>query len=251
MRCRRRPLVDVPVMFGPGKGTRFREVPVSRGVVALVAGRYEAATRSALASGLRHSRVFYDIGAADGFFTRFALRLMDPGARVVAIEPSARARGGLEALASLADARGVKLTIRSEAVGATDGHARLASETGRAPRLSDFGEWIAVRALDSLVEKGGLPVPDLVKLDVEGGEVAALEGMANVLTKSHPALVIECHSVPLLHATLGILLKHRYGVRVSQGGDYVGPVIVSTCHAPSINRLCEGEIVHNAHCRDA
>jgi hypothetical protein len=89
-----------------------------------------------------------------------------------------------------------------------------------------------VRSLDSILEEGGLPDPDVVKIDVEGAEVAALNGMAMVFSRARPTLIIECHSMPLLHETVGILLKYGYGVRVSRGGDYVGPVTVTTCNSP-------------------
>ena len=198
----------------------------------LAAGRYETDTRAALASTLPSARTFYDIGAAGGFFTRFALALMRPGTRVVAIEPFAPSRRDLDVLRPVAEARGIVLDIRPEAIGARDGKAFLAFSESRAPRLSDRGQRTEVRSLDSLLQGEGLPDPDVVKVDVEGAEVAALDGMAALLARARPALTVECHSVPLLHATIGILLEHGYGVRVSRGGDYIGPVIVTTCAPP-------------------
>jgi FkbM family methyltransferase len=193
-------------------------------------------TRAALARTLPSARAFYDIGAAGGFFTRFAVALMRPGGYIVAFEPFTPAHRELEAIRPLADARGIALEIRSEAIGARNGRAFLASAEGRAPQLSDHGEQTVVRSLDSLLMDEVLPDPDVVKIDIEGAEVAALEGMATLLSRARPALTIECHSMPLLHTTIGILLDHGYGVRLSRGGDYLGPVMVSTC-APPADRL--------------
>ena len=47
--------------------------------------------------------------------------------------------------------------------------------------------------LDDLVFKGNYPVPDVIKMDIEGGEVMAIKGMRQLLSKTHPLLLIELH----------------------------------------------------------
>ncbi len=48
-------------------------------------------------------------------------------------------------------------------------------------------------SLDEFVFSEGSPPPDVVKLDIEGGEVEALPGMKRLLRDHHPLLLVEVH----------------------------------------------------------
>ena len=50
----------------------------------------------------------------------------------------------------------------------------------------------AVR-LDEDIQRAGLPPPQFVKLDIEGMEFAALQGMESTLSLHHPAIFMEIH----------------------------------------------------------
>ncbi|MFO0454128.1 MAG: FkbM family methyltransferase, partial [Pseudomonadota bacterium] len=47
--------------------------------------------------------------------------------------------------------------------------------------------------LDELCASGGVPLPDVIKIDVEGFEAAVLEGMRSQLRARQPQLCIELH----------------------------------------------------------
>jgi len=223
------------VLVGPGRGHRFelRSLPLlyrirNRGSVAL--GRYEPRVTAFLAERLRSCSVFVDVGACTGYYTRVALNLMDPGGRVIAFEPDPDAAARLRL--NFDDSR---LTLRTEALGKDDHGAVLDRRAGAASRVR--GESIAgsgfrdsasvnVRSLDGLVQAGELPTPELLKLDVEGGEMLVLEGMSAVLER-RPALAVECHSMPLLSEVLDLLIGYGYDhLEVTHGGDDVGPPTV-------------------------
>jgi len=53
-------------------------------------------------------------------------------------------------------------------------------------------------------------VPDFIKMDIEGGEVAALQGASRTLDERRPNLLVEVHSLALEHECLEILLSHGY-----------------------------------------
>jgi FkbM family methyltransferase len=61
-------------------------------------------------------------------------------------------------------------------------------------RLTDAGQ-LQVRtvALDRMVRDGALPTPDLIKIDVEGGEKRVLEGAQEVLSRAHPTVFLATH----------------------------------------------------------
>ena len=60
----------------------------------------------------------------------------------------------------------------------------------REPLLS---EQISITALDDDIREMGLPVPDFIKIDIEGGELDALVGARSTLTTHKPQLFLEMH----------------------------------------------------------
>jgi hypothetical protein len=52
---------------------------------------------------------------------------------------------------------------------------------------------VSVLALDDLVYAAGHAPPHVVKMDIEGGEVDALRGMARILEQHHPTLLLATH----------------------------------------------------------
>lgn len=54
---------------------------------------------------------------------------------------------------------------------------------------------VPVTTVDREVERLGLPRLDLIKIDIEGSEVQALEGARETLRRFRPDLVVECHTV--------------------------------------------------------
>jgi FkbM family methyltransferase len=141
-------------------------------------------------------RVIFDGGAYRGHWARDVSRLFE-GAQLVVIEPNPYAR---EVIATtVADVRPAPIVV-GDALGAAPGSASLhiwrENSKDRGASLLDHvsGEPrttvdVAVRTLDSISSELGL-LPDLVKLDLQGGELAALHGSTNVL-KTAELMLIE------------------------------------------------------------
>lgn len=140
----------------------------------------------------------FDIGAHVGNRVR-CFRSM--GARVVALEP----QPDFARILRLLYGRDPDVTILEAAVGAEPGEATLLASV-RTPTVTSLNpQWVAqvgnslgfehvdwapgpsvrVVTLDSLLERHGLP--DFVKIDVEGHELAVLSGLSRPL----PALSVE------------------------------------------------------------
>ena len=66
-----------------------------------------------------------------------------------------------------------------------------------------------VRLDDFAASPGGF-VPDLVKLDIEGGEVAALRSASALLRRHRPRLIVEVHSQEAEAECGDLLLSHGY-----------------------------------------
>jgi FkbM family methyltransferase len=136
---------------------------------------------------------FLDVGAFHGLFAlAFCQR---PGARAVAVEPSPLAWDVLES--NVRRNPGAVVTPVRAAVGASPGtltmryswHHLEASPAGdEAPDAVQ----IPLRTLDDLCAELDFH-PDSIKVDVEGYEMAVLQGARRILREDRPVLFLEVH----------------------------------------------------------
>lgn len=177
-------------------------------------GTLEPEVQEALRRVIAPGATVYDIGANVGFFSLLAARLTGPEGRVLAFEPSPPAVAGLRAnLALNPDAR---VDVRETAVAATVGRARLLQVGEHSwSHLEDRG-WhpdttavvdVDVTTVDAEVAAGA-PTPDVLKIDVEGSEIAVLEGARDTLARARPALIVELHSTN--HEVMNLLDQVGY-----------------------------------------
>lgn len=160
----------------------------------LVRGALEPAVQEALRRHVRPGDTVYDVGANLGFFSLVAARL---GARVEAFEPLPETAAAARRSAEL---NGVPVRVHELAVGAAAGEAAfLRVDEGSWSHLADRGRHartsgelrVRVASLDEL--RGELPSPAVIKVDVEGSEVAVLDGAAGLLREARPVIVVETH----------------------------------------------------------
>jgi FkbM family methyltransferase len=189
---------DATIARGVGEGLRFNAANSAMG---FLMGTHDPISQGALKMLLKPGMAFFDIGANVGFFSVIAARLVGPGGQVVAFEPlPANAR----ALAHNARLNGFRnLAVRQEALAASDGEATFLlsaeptwgklSGAGKPPDQQDGETTVAVRRLDNVIERDGLPVPNVMKIDVEGAEVDLLAGAERTLRERRPVILMELH----------------------------------------------------------
>lgn len=68
--------------------------------------------------------------------------------------------------------------------------------------------------LDSLLHTGVIRPPGLLKIDVEGSELAVLQGASEILAEARPAVVVETHTAALETAVAELLIGAGYDVRI-------------------------------------
>ncbi len=95
---------------------------------------------------------------------------------------------------AVADAEGEATLYRAE--GIADSSASLFAAAAGAAQ----GEVCRTVALDGFLQQEKLRPPDFLKLDVEGAELKALEGAAQILAEHHPLLLVEMEEKNLVAA---------------------------------------------------
>ena len=195
----------VPVLSGLNRGLRWR---VGAGPHGCWIGIYEAAKQRVVRELVRHGMNVVDIGAHAGFYTLAFSRLVGAG-RVWAFEPVPQLAQRLEF--HVAENALANVTIHRLAVAERVGSARFRFlpdyETMGA--LDEGGAMtVATTTLDSLVA-AGMPVPDVVKIDVEGAELRILEGAAALIARRRTAWLVALDDPSTREATFGRLAGYR------------------------------------------
>lgn len=204
--CRRAVAGPAAIEAGPAAGLRF---DAGTDTLRFQKGDYERPVQQALASLARPGDICYDIGANLGFFSILLGRLVGATGMVYAFEPVPANAAAIERNACLNDLANV--CVARVALTRSDGEAELllAQHVGGAV-LAGAGIppdpagrlTVATAAVDSLVARGELTPPRIVKIDVEGAEMDVLKGMERTLSDHAPAIVLElddatesrCHS---------------------------------------------------------
>lgn len=166
--------------------------------------RYEAALVARL---LDPGAVFWDVGANVGYFSLLAAAAAGETGEVVAFEPGAAALERLTENVSLNPYKNIR--IFNLAVAGAEGEATLYRADGIADSSASLfsaaagaaaGETCRTVSLDGWLKQEGLRSPDFLKLDVEGAELAALQGAAGILADSQPLLLVEMEEKNLVAA---------------------------------------------------
>lgn len=196
-------------------------------------GRPEEQVVQAEIEHLSEGMTFVDVGANVGRYTLLAAKCVGDRGRVIAFEPDPHTYGALQKSVEI---NGLdQITISDVAVSDVDGQGNLL--TGADPgwstlqcdwlshmqhgQLSDIAQnTVQLSKLDTLLKNMDTDV-DLLKIDVEGGEMNVLLG-AHELLDSGTIKRIVCevhHPVVKAEDVIDLLSKFRY--RTEQKGIFV------------------------------
>jgi FkbM family methyltransferase len=181
-------------------------------------------------------KTVFDVGGFEGVMTLF---FASRAARVITYEPISSSRKRI--LANLAvngftnvvvrdcalssEPGELKITINDLMAGGASGDPEISSEfanSGVPLRV----EVVPVTTLDREVQSGQ-PLPDLVKVDVEGMEYHVLQGMRELVAARHPCLYFELHGTTPedkhhnAQSVIGTLLDSGYAVFDVEHRNYI------------------------------
>jgi FkbM family methyltransferase len=204
-------------------------------------GRWESTTVPIVYQFAQHSRGFLDIGAYTGIYTLLACA-SNSALEVAAFEPQPDVFRMLEANVRANPGFSHRVTLVPKAVSDKPGDALLSvphdpTAASIVPGREGTSRLVRTVRGDDAVPPG-LEV-DLIKIDVEGHELAVLSGLERTL-ETHPVLIVECLSGAF--SPVRDVLR-RSGYRVFEYLGPTGPVDASgvvhqvPCYP---NFLCRG-----------
>ncbi|MCE9552270.1 MAG: FkbM family methyltransferase [Planctomycetes bacterium] len=164
-----------------------------------VTGDYEDYTGRVLSSLISPGGTFLDVGANVGFFSLLASQCVGTNGKVIAFEPVPAVRK--EFLRNL-QINGIhNVVIREEAVSSQEGEAKVyvgpqnhrgtSSLRSSARGLASDQVSIHTIDLDSALPESVAMGVSVLKIDIEGAESLAVQGMRRLLESRHPDIIIE------------------------------------------------------------
>jgi FkbM family methyltransferase len=199
---------DKPRIVRLGKNLKVRVYPYDIiGKRIFIDGLFEKEECRFVTDFLKPGMIFLDIGANLGQYTLLAAQRVGPTGRVHSFEPSGRMYSELRynvGLNNLSD----NCFLNEVAVSEKEGSARLSQyEPGaevfgslgnhrRMPRSIIGSEEVKTITLDTYVREQRIPKIDLIKIDIEGGELPALRGAEWILCQADaPTIVLEMSDI--------------------------------------------------------
>lgn len=184
-------------------------------------GTYELELQSAVRDLVQPGWIAYDVGANIGYVTLLLARAVGLEGRVFAFEALPANLHRLRLNVKL-NSMNPMVTIVPKAVTQISGSVRFlvgpsvgtGKAEGSAGRRLEYADVIEVSSisLDEFIFEDRHPAPQVVKMDIEGGEVLALPGMRSLLEEIHPLLFLELHGRESARVAWDML--HEVGYRI-------------------------------------
>lgn len=190
-------------------------------------GTYEPTLQRAVRILVRPGMVAYDVGANIGYISLLLARRVGAQGKVYAFEALPenlnRLRQNLalnhltEQVTVVEGAVAEKRGMARFLVHASGGMGKVEGSAGREERYQDS---LPVKSfsLDEFVYEDGHPAPNIVKMDIEGGEVLALPGMERLLHEAGPTMLLELHGPEAAQQAWKTLSSAGYQISLMQRG---------------------------------
>jgi FkbM family methyltransferase len=184
----------MPVLSGPLRGKKWI---VGSSPHRCWLGTYEREIQALFSKTVTQKSTVFDLGGQVGFYSLLASRLVGRDGKVFVFEPLLQNLNYLRMHLELNKVRNV--TVIEAALSYKNGFAFLdPGPDGERAQLSSSGRSrVMTCSLDHLLELGQIPVPDTIKMDIGGGEFAALCGAKALLSKAHPTIFLTTHGESL------------------------------------------------------
>ena len=190
-------------------------------------GTYESDLGAAARKLIQPGDVIYDVGANIGYISLLSAHLSGKNGKVFAFEAlpanvnRLRKNVAINTLESrITVTHAAVIDTVQPATFLTHPSGAMGKVLGSAGRDEQYIGSITVPGLtlDAFVYDENQPPPDIIKMDIEGGEGSALVGMPRLLAEKKPVLLIELHGEKAARQVWTILHHHHYSVHQMKHG---------------------------------
>ena len=195
-------LVRLPLRLIPKTAIFTVKTGINRGMKWIIGssvhgcwiGNYETEKQAIVKQLIKPGVTVFDIGGNAGFYTLAFSRLVGKGGHVWTFEPFAENIRNLLDHVRLNQLSNVKImqTAISEKEDIVDFQIAEHNAMGKMARGGSVYK-VSTFSLDYLIANGNVPIPDVIKMDVEGAESLVLSGALKMLSLNKTVLMIALH----------------------------------------------------------
>lgn len=197
----------VRILQGKLKGKKWIK---GSGVDGYWLGSYESEQVKIFKKEIKKDDVFFDIGANVGFYSLLGAEIVGSSGKVFAFEPLPE---NFKYLKKHIEINNYKNIYSFEvAISNKVGIAFFGGVINRSQgHLVESGSLkVETISIDEWVKENKLLAPTVIKIDVEGAEMAVLNGAKNTIANNHPVLFLSTHSEELHKNCCDFLTSLRY-----------------------------------------
>ena len=199
----------LPILQGPLKGKKWIKGSSINGCWL---GTYELDKQVLFSKYIKPGMIVYDVGANVGLYSLLASVLTGVKGKVFSFEPLP---ANIFYLNRHIELNGLKnVSVTDKAISDRVSKVRFNFGDNRSSgHISIKGEIeVETTSLDEFIKVGN-PLPDLIKMDIEGAEYEALIGAKEILKTKKPVIFIATHSAELRTKCLKLLAEFGYTVK--------------------------------------
>lgn len=183
-------------------------------------GTYELELQDAIRHFVKPGMTAFDVGANIGYISLLLSRAVGVHGKVLSVEALPANIKRLQGHMGMNTFAANMTVLHAAVVDASKpvmflvhSSTSMGKAVGSAGRIGEkYANEITVDgvSLDDLVYKHGNPAPDVIKMDIEGGEVLALQGMKRLLREKRPLMMVELHGHEAAQAVWKTLFAEGY-----------------------------------------
>lgn len=209
-----------PVVKGPLRGQKFilGTLGGKGGGGTVYFNLLEPEQTSAFTKAIKSSDTFFDVGANVGYYTVLGSRLVGDTGKVIAFEPVVRnlsflyrhiVLNRLKNVILIPSACADEISLATFAAGPNSAMGHLSKSNDENDEVEEKLIVVPVLTLDAVAEKLKCR-PNVLKIDVEGAEVAVLQGAQKIIRENKPKIFLSVHSDILRDECLKYLSGFSY-----------------------------------------
>ena len=217
------PKIILPILQGRLKGKLWITGSSTHGCWL---GSYEYEERILFEKAVSRGSIVFDIGAHVGFYTLLASVLVGSEGMVFSFEPVPRNLFYLREHLRINNISNVKVIRKA----VSDSYGMAYFETNVSSSMGHFQQdgnlQVETIGLDELIVKQVIPIPNFIKIDVEGAEFLVLSGAKKLLEVNKIMIFLATHGIDVHRKCCDFLKSINYrleaiGGKATEGTDTI------------------------------